>query len=421
MYLRLSRFLLPLVLTIVIREFGGQFLNAGMARLPHATETLAAYGLAWGFVLLILSPLAQTAQMSLVLADNRPDFDKAQRFVWAIALLLAAIQISLAITPLGRWVIDDLHHIGPALGDRVRMILLWTTPVILVRGVSLLMAGQLIRIKRTAVVSYATGASIAVGVGLVFGLLPVEAIRARPIWLPIIAAVGMALTEWGVLVGGFRRYVRWGTGEGNGALRYREIVNFVWPLALTMLVQEFSRPLINLFIARQSDGALALAVLTVVYALGQWPFRWQNEMRNLSAAFHSEDPGLHHVRRFMLLCGLLSISISLSLFWTPVRDLLLLGLIGVDPAFAAESYIPLQLFVAFSPIVAFRAWLHGLAFWRRQTRVMAPSGPLRLTAILLALVLLSWAGLHGATLGVASLLAGFSAETATVWWGMGRV
>ncbi len=420
MYLRLSRFLLPLVLTIVIQEFGGQFLNAGMARLPDATHTLAAYGLAWGLVLLLLAPLAQTAQMSLVLASNRQDFGKILRFVLVGALLLIVLQVSLALTPFGRWIVDDLHGIDASLGDRVRTVLLWSLPIIPIRGTTWLMAGQLIRVKRTAFISYATGTSIAVGIGIVFALLPVEAIRARPIWLPVIAALGMAITEWSVLAVGFRRYVGWAAEPTSGALRYREIISFVWPLALTMLVQEFSRPLINLFIARQSDGALALAVLAVVYSLGQWPFRWQNEMKNLPAAFHSEDLELLIVRRFMILCGLLSVSISLTLFWTPVRDLLLVGLIGVDPAFAAACYVPLQIFVAFSPVVALRAWLHGLAFWKRRTRVMAPSGPMRLVAILLALILMPLAGLHGATLGVAALLAGFAGETATVWWGLRR-
>ena len=420
MYLRLSRFLLPLVLTIVIQEFGGQFLNAGMARLPGATETLAAYGLAWGLLLLILAPMAQTVQMSLVLASNRTDFGKTVRFVLATALLLVLLQIALALTPAGRWVIDDLHRIDASLGDLVRTVLLWTVPVIPIRGISWLMAGQLIRVKRTAALGYATGVSIAVGIGLVFALLPVEAIRTRPIWLPIAAAIGMVFAEWGVLWWSFRRHVHLSEEKPQRVLRYREIVSFVWPLALTMLVQEFSRPLINLFIARQSDGALALAVLAVVYSLGQWPYRWQNEMKNLPAAFHTEDPEMLHVRRFMVLCGLLSISISLTLFWTPVRDLLLVEMIGVDPEFAAQSYIPLQIFVIFSPVVAFRAWLHGLAYWKRRTRVMAPSGPARLFAILLALVLLPLAGLHGATLGVTALLAGFVGETATVWWGMRR-
>ena len=45
-YGKLARFLLPLMFIQVIQEFSGQFLNGGMARVPQATQTLAAYGLA---------------------------------------------------------------------------------------------------------------------------------------------------------------------------------------------------------------------------------------------------------------------------------------------------------------------------------------------------------------------------------------
>jgi hypothetical protein len=47
-YLRLFRFLLPLAITTIVLEFGTQMLNAGMARMPNATETLAGFGARWG-------------------------------------------------------------------------------------------------------------------------------------------------------------------------------------------------------------------------------------------------------------------------------------------------------------------------------------------------------------------------------------
>ncbi|MEZ4621039.1 MAG: hypothetical protein R2867_36825 [Caldilineaceae bacterium] len=50
------------------------------------------------------------------------------------------------------------------------------------------------------------------------------------------------------------------------------IIRFFWPLALIMMIQEFSRPLINLYVSRQSDGPEALAVLlAIVYILGASP------------------------------------------------------------------------------------------------------------------------------------------------------
>ena len=48
MYRPLIWFLLPLVITELVFELGIQVLNGGIARVPRATETLAAYGIAWG-------------------------------------------------------------------------------------------------------------------------------------------------------------------------------------------------------------------------------------------------------------------------------------------------------------------------------------------------------------------------------------
>ena len=45
-YAQLTRFMLPLVVTALVQELSGQFLNGGMARMPGAVETLAAFGLA---------------------------------------------------------------------------------------------------------------------------------------------------------------------------------------------------------------------------------------------------------------------------------------------------------------------------------------------------------------------------------------
>ena len=67
MYLRFTRFLLPLILTILIFEFGAQSINAGMARMPDATRILASFGLAWGLVTALSSPLAQIRYAGRVL------------------------------------------------------------------------------------------------------------------------------------------------------------------------------------------------------------------------------------------------------------------------------------------------------------------------------------------------------------------
>ena len=69
-YAQLTRFMLPLMLTALVQELSGQFLNGGMARMPRATETLAAFGLAYGIASLLSGILTQARQLSLVLVEH---------------------------------------------------------------------------------------------------------------------------------------------------------------------------------------------------------------------------------------------------------------------------------------------------------------------------------------------------------------
>lgn len=417
-YGHLIRFLLPLVLTIVVQEIGGQVLNGGMARAPRATETLAAFGLAWGLVTFLTSPLSPTRQLGLVLVDGRHSLRKTQLFVLLSGLLLAAILAILALSPLGLWVVEDLHGVDPSLGAVARTALLWLIPVPLLRGVTLFYSGLLIRIRRTDLVSYAILVSIGASIVAVFALLPARFVQQQPIWLPLLVSYAGLLAELGVILWGCRRHtehLQEGAGE-DLSLRY--VVRFFWPLALIMAIQGFSRPLINVFVARELGGALALAVLTIVYPLAHLAYGWLNEIKSLPAAFQDWDGSLQQIRRFALACGLLSFAIMVLLFWTPVRDYILGTLIGVEADLVALAAMPLFIFSFFPLVVMVRAYLHGAGLVERRTQAMAPSAPLRIAAILVALIILPGLGVHGATRGVAALLCGFVVETLVVWWGI---
>ena len=109
-------------------------------------------------------------------------------------------------------------------------------------------------------------------------------------------------------------------------------------------------------------------------------------------------------------------SSSFFLFWTPLRTALLERVIGLSPLLAELSRAPLQIYLFFPFAVTNRAYLHSIAFFERRTKVMAVTAPMRIIAILVALLLLPQFGVQGAARGVAALLAGFSAETVTIWW-----
>ena len=300
----------------------------------------------------------------------------------------------------------------------MRVVLVWLLPMPLLRGVTHLGVGVLTRGKRTGHVSVATALSVVAGFAAVVTLLQVEAVRAHPIWLPILALYAAMLTECAAVLCYLARYLASGLPDqlDRAPISYLAILRFTWPLALMNFMQEFSRPLINLFVVRGVNGAEAMAVLTVAYTLGQWPYRCLNELRALMPPFYAEVRSYRPFLRYAYWCGLVAVVICVLLFWTPLRTVVLEQVIGLTPALAELSRAPLQIYSVFPFVVVHRAYFHSIAFVERRTLPMAVTAPMRVGAILAALLILPLFGVQGAARGVAALLAGFSAETVTIWW-----
>ncbi|MBT5876839.1 MAG: hypothetical protein HOH43_25685 [Candidatus Latescibacteria bacterium] len=421
MYPQLIRFILPLVLAMVAYELGKQFLNGGMARMPDAVETLASYGLAWGLVTVLSSSLSQTRQLGMVLANGRKALATVRRFVLMFSAALSGILAVIAVSPVGVWIIQDLHALDGDLTVTILDAMFWLIPVPIMEGMLRLYSGLLIRIRRTDIVSYASMAGIAASILSVFLLLPLDFIRQQPILLPIIVTYAGLTAELCFTLAGYVRnrtlFLAETSNEAtpDAELTFGYVFKFFWPLALIMMVQGGSRPLVNLFVSRGSDGTEALATLTVVYTLAHLPYGWLNEIRNLPSAFQNRPDSLRFIRRFAAACGLLSFSSMAVLFWTPIRGFLLETLISVPADLAEACTVPLILFSFFPLTVMVRAYLHGIGLIQHRTRALAPSGPARVLAILFMLVVLPEGDMSGATRGVAALLFGFVLETIVVW------
>jgi hypothetical protein len=369
-------------------------------------------------ITLLSSILLQVRQLGLVLVDSREAFHKVRLVVLVFSALLAALLAATVLSPLGTWIVEDLHGLERSLGRVALEALFWLAPVSLLGGLYRLYSGVLVGARHTGVVSAAATASIAVSIGATFALLAAPFVRARPIRLPILVTYAGRLTELAVAWWGYRRYVRGALPARGRVLSYAYIVRFYWPLALIMAVQGASRPLINLFVSRGPNGAEALAVLTVVNSLAHLLYGWLNDLRSLPAAFQEEANSLGHIRRFALGCGLSVFAAMVLLYWTPMRPFILGTLIGVEDALVAQAAMPLVLFSFFPLAVMVRAYWHGVGLRDHRTRSLAPSGPARIAAILVALLAFSTTDVPGATRGVAALLAGFVVEAIAVWLGV---
>ena len=417
-YWALLRFFLPLVLTQIALNTGSQFLNGGIARLPQATHTLAVFGLAWGITDFLLSPLAQVRQLGLVLAGDYPSLMRLQQFILFCSGGLMCALIALAGSQLGDWILVDLHGVDRTMAQKVQIALWSFVPLPIFTGLNRLYSGLLIQSRRTDFVSLAMGLGMAFQIGAVAVLLQVKWIGQNPIVLPIIAVYLSEIIALVVVLIGYRRYVSASLPRDASAfLRWGYIVGFFWPLALVMSIQGFSRPLVNLFVSRQHDGVSALAVLAVVYVLAHLPYGWLNELRSIPAAFSNEGSE-RKIRVFSLGCGLCSFASMALLFWTPIRDYILLNWVGINSGLAEQCALPLIIFSFFPLAVCLRSYLNGVALVQHRTKALAPSAPARVGAIFIALLVFSTAGWSGAAMGIAALLCGFVVELLAVWIGV---
>ncbi len=419
-YLRFAVFLLPLVITIFVQETSIQWIAGGLARMPLPVESLAAFGLAWGISTFLTGPLVYSKQMSLVLVERRQSFWQSLYFILIVVGVITCVQALLAATGPGRSFLQNVHRISAETTQDVGSMLLWLLAHPFLKGITYVMAGPLIRSRQTKYVSFASVSGFGAVAIVAILFLRHPFLHAQPIFLPVMALYAWQSVELAVVTVGIVRHRQqiWNTQpHGNatpGLVTLYSIFRFFWPLAGMVLLQEFSRPLINLFIARQPDGELNLAVLAVVYALGQWPYRWLNETRNVAASFYKEDPKFQALGRFCLSMGLLSILISVGLYWTPLREWILLSLVAVDPEMARLAGWPLRIFTFYAVAVTLRSYMQGVGLVERRTPSMLPSAILRQFAVILSLLVLPLLGLTGATLGVTALLSGFLVEACTL-------
>lgn len=418
-YLPLIRFMLPLALTTVVQQLGQQILNGGMARMPQATETLAAFGLGWGIVTFVSSPLWPMQSVGLVLVNGRLTYRTLIRFLVLASLLLSFVIGLLTFGPLSHVVIEQLHQLEPALGNRVREIMFWLIPYPLLYGPLNFYAGTLLRAKRPEITSYGTLTGIGLSITAVFFLLNADFVQQKPIWLPLLI-IYIALIPELIIVGlGYWRFVRPHMASDDVPTTFRYAFRYMWPFAFVMLIQNFSRPMINLFIAREPNGADTLAVLTVVYALGYIPYSWLNDLRSVWPAFR-ERP-LPQIGRFAAACGLFSFAIMIVLYWTPLRVRIVADWIGLEADLLPLTLAPLVIFSFFPLVVAARGYFYGIALATHRTAVMTPSAPARFITTFIFLILLPFVGIAGAARAVLALLSGFFAETLVVWWGLQAV
>ena len=410
-------FFVPLILTTELHQLSHSTVHAFLARLGDPTVTLAAFSVAFSFNTMFSSVIGIAAQAGISYITDKRSLWRLVRFYFFISLAPLFVIEMVAWTPIGDWLFSELIGASAEVTRLAKpasaVMGFWVFP----NQVRNICAALCMKHRRTMLISHATMIRI-VSQALMLLVLP----TLMPGAVAGAASLVGCMSVEGIYMYFVSRSIYAELPDSGGEqASYRQMWTFSWPLMMTQSTENGVTFVINLFLGRLVHPDLALAAFGVVNALNSLivsPLR--NLMQTTQALVHSRED-MRVMLRFVHRLVLVYVVLVGVLFYTPMREVILNGIMGLrsDLANYATPAVRMSLLVAL--VWGYSSLFRGLLAAMRRTRAIAGTAVIRLIVVAaVGSITLVAPTLNGAVVGVAAIGCAFLSEALVLGWQVAR-
>ncbi len=406
-------FFVPLILTTELHQLSHSLVHGFLARLGDPTTTLAAFSIAFAFNTTFSGIMSVATQAGMSYITDKRSFWRIARFYFFICIVPFLLIETVALTSIGDWVFSQLMGASPEVTRLAKLssavMGLWIIP----NQVRNLATSLCMMHRRTLLISHST---------LVRLISQALMLMVLPFWMEGAVAgaaslVGCMAVESLYMYWVSRQFYAQLTATGGEQASYRQMWNFSWPLMITQITENGVTFVINLFLGRLANPDLALAAFGVVNALNSLV---ASPLRNLVQTAQALVRNRADMRVMLIFAHRLAIAYSvlvLILFYTPLRELILNGIMGLPATLSSYAAPGVQMLLLVVIVWGYSSLFRGLLSAMRKTQVIAGSAVIRLLVVVaVGSVTLFKPDLNGAAVGVAAVGCAFMAEVLILGW-----
>ena len=403
------RFFLPLIFMTELNAISKSVIHAFLARLAHATTSLAGFNVAFTAYYACSSTTEVSYLVTISWLRDRRSIVPLLRFFFLITAGPVALALAVAFTAAGDWLYGGLFGASPASVREAKIatfVFSLSAPFLIARAFTF---GVLMINRRTMLISWSTLARLAsLGASLV--ILPRFVSGAAAGAAALVTCMAVEAIVSGLFAA---RYLRALPAVAGPVPRIPELWRFAWPLMLNSSAEMGTVFVISIFLGRLVDPDLSLAAFGVVHGLTGLMMSPMRNLLHTAQTLARSAADRAALRRFSVQVVAVFALVAVALFDTPLSHLVLGRLMGLPAELEAACAPAMRFAFVMAAAWGFSALLRGFLAGARRTRSLALTGVGRLAVAGLVGALAFLADdLDGALLGLAAWFAGYAAEAA---------